>query len=228
MAFSRRMVLVFAATTLMVVAGCGSGTKHIVGGLPLWQRVIQGGELSGYDPQIQPPAILNLAQFVEQAQASFVRITPASARKELTADGFKMATVENLLNTDQKATTVASSVILVGSPAQAQHAVDWSADDSLKQCRLLCNAGFNAVKVSGIPAARGAHRANLGDVKPFESYNILFADGSFIYDLFVLGPKPGAVKEKDLIDAVKAQYKRVKGAPLPRFLVRRGGAVRRP
>ena len=177
MAFSRRVVLVFAASALVVVAGCGSGTKHTVGGLPLWQRVIQGGELSGYDPQVQPPAILNLAQFVEQAQRSFIRITPVSAKKELTADGFRMATIENLLSTDQKTTTVASSVIWVGSPAQAQHAVDWSADDSLKQCRLLCNSGFNAVKVSGIPAARGAHRANLGDVKPFESYNILFADG---------------------------------------------------
>ena len=229
MAFSCRLALAIAASALLVVAGCGSGSKHAVGGLPLWQRVIQGGELSGYDPQIQPPAILNLPQFIEQARPAFIRITAAGAQKELTADGFRMATIENLLNGAKNAPRIASTVIWVGSHAQAQRVVDWSGDDSLKECLLTCNAAFNAVKVSGIPGARGAHRANLGDVKPFESYNILFADGSFVYDLFVLTPKPGAVTEKDLIAAAKAQYKRVKGAPLPRFLVRRGGApVRKP
>jgi len=220
---SRRVSLAIATGGLVVVAGCGSGSKHIVAGLPLWQRVLQGGELSGYDPQIQPPKILDLAQFIPQAEPAFIRITDANARRELTADGFKNATIESFPNGAGDAPMVASTVILVGSHAQAQRVVNWDGKDSLQPCPKTCNASFEDVKVSGIPGARGAHRFNLPGTKPFEAYNILYADGPFVYDLFVLGPKQGVVKEKDLIDAAKAQYKRVKGAPLPHYLVRRGG-----
>jgi hypothetical protein len=219
---ARRVALAGAGGALLVAAGCGSSSNSVVAGLPLWQRVVQGGELKGYDPQIQPPANLNLTQFIRQARPSFIRITDSSARNELTADGFKTATIENFPS--GAGPLVASSVLLVGSPSQAQRVVDWSSNDSLQPCPKTCNASFEAVKVSGIPGAKGAHRFNLPGTKPFEAYNILYADGPFVYDLFELGPKPGVVKEKDLIAAAKAQYKRVKGAPLPHYLVVRRGA----
>jgi hypothetical protein len=217
----RRAALVIAASATAVLAGCGSSSKSVAAGLPLWQRVVQGGELSGYDPQIQPPQMLDLTQFVEQARPSYVRTTVPSATRELKADGFKTATIENFPS-GAGGPTIASSVLLVGSASQAQRVVDWSVGDSLQPCPKTCNAQWKAVKVSGIPGAKGAHRSNLPGTKPFEGYNIAYADGPFVYDLFVVGPKPGAVQEKDLIAAVKAQYKRVKGAPLPHYLVVRG------
>jgi hypothetical protein len=204
-----------------VLAGCGSGSKSVAAGLPLWQRVVQGGELAGYDPQIKPPQMLNLQQFVEQAQPSYIRITAPSATRELKADGFKTATIETFPS-GARGPTIASSVLLVGSPSQAQRVVGWTVGDSLQPCPKTCNAEWKSVKVSGIPGAQGAQRSNLPNTRPFEGYNIAYADGPFVYDLFVLGPKPGAVKEKDLIAAVKAQYGRVKGAPLPHNLVVRG------
>jgi hypothetical protein len=227
--FSRVLVVTIATGSLFVAAGCGGNNKHAVPGLPLWQRVLQSGELDDFDAQMQPPADLNLAQFITQAKPAFIRITAASARKELTADGFKRATIATYSGGQKSGPTVASTVIWVGSAAQAQRVVDWAAQDSLSSCPNICNATIEEFKVKGIPNAKGSHRfrgknaAGAGAKNPFESYDIVYADGPFVYDLFVLGPKVGAVKQNDLIDAAKAQDKRVKGAPLPRSLTTRRG-----
>ena len=217
-----RATLVVSVVVMLVLSGCGSSSKKSVAGLPLWQRVILGGELVGYDPPLQPPPTLNLAQFVVQAQPSYIEITKASATKELMADGFRMATIETFPGSSPKAPLVASSVLWVGSPQQAQKVVHWTVTDTMLPCPETCNAQWNAVKVSGIPGAMGAYRHNIVSARRrFESYNIAYADGPFVYDLFALDQNPGTLKQKDLLNAVKAQYKRVKGAPLPRYLVRR-------
>ena len=95
---SRRAALAVVAGATALLAGCGSSSKSVAAGLPLWQRVVLGGELSGYDPQIQPPQMLNLSQFVAQARPSYIRITVPSAIKELKADGFKTAMIEDFPN----------------------------------------------------------------------------------------------------------------------------------
>lgn len=215
---------VAVAGVVVIASGCGSSSsKTPVAGLPLWQRVLGSGDVPGFDAQMQAPSTLNLSQFIDDAKSSFIQITVASARKELTADGFRTATIATYPSGQKNGPLVASTVIWVGSAALAQRVVGWAANDSLQSCRNVCNAAINSFKVSGIPDARGAHRVNNGSAKPFESYDIVYANGPFVYDLFVLGPKPGAVKQDDLIAAAKAQYKRVKGVPLPRFLVRGGG-----
>lgn len=220
MTTARRMAFALSCVSLLFVSGCGGGSKSTVAGLPLWQRLIEGGELKGYDAQMRPPAMLNLAQFISQADSSFVVATDASARKELTRDGFRQATIEVFPGSKPKAPLVASTVIWVGSPTQAQRVVDWSNNDSLQPCPENCTAAWNPVKVSGIPGAKGAYRHNRRvGVRPFESYDIAFADGPFVYDLFVSASTPGTFNQRDLLNAVKAQYKRVKGAPLPRYLV---------
>jgi hypothetical protein len=228
---ARRMACALACASLLSVSGCGGGSKGTVAGLPLWQRLIEGGELKGYDAQMQPPAMLNLAQFIRQADTSFVAATDASARKELTNDGFRQAMIEVFPGSSPKAPLVASTVIWVGSPARAQRLVDWSTNDFLQPCPGNCTAAWNPIKVSGVPGAKGAYRHNrLAGVRPFESYDIAFADGSFVYDLFVTAHKPGTFNQHDLLNAVRAQYKRVKGAPLPRYLVfgKRGPPAKKP
>jgi hypothetical protein len=207
---------------VLLAAGCGSSAKKNVAGLPLWQRVLLGNELVGYDPPPQPPPLLRLGQFINQAKPAFIQITKAGAQQELQGDGFKTATIESFPGNSPTSPIIASSVLLVGSNQQAEKVVKWSIADSLRPCREACTATWKSVKISGIPGAEGAYRHNLTPgVRPFESYNLAFADGPFVYDLFVLSPKPGTFNRNDLLKAVKAQYNRVKGAPLPRNLVRR-------
>jgi hypothetical protein len=69
---------------------------NAVAPLPLWQRVLVGGDLGGFNPQAAPPILLNRRQFIQQAEPSFVLITPKSALRELTTDGFKAATITTL------------------------------------------------------------------------------------------------------------------------------------
>jgi hypothetical protein len=52
-----------------------------------------------------------------------------------------------------------------------------------------------------------------GDV-PFESYEVLFADGTFAYSV-VLRDQPGSVTEQEAEKIATALYKRVHGAPPP-------------
>jgi hypothetical protein len=74
--------------------------------------------------------------------------------------------------------------------------------------------------VSGIPGAKGVRRFRdrpvVANENPFESYDIVYADGPFVYDLFTLGPKLGTLNKSELIAAARKQYDRVKGSgPLP-------------
>ena len=217
---SRRAALAIAASATAVLAGCGSSSKSVAAGLPLWQRVVQGGELSGYDPQIQPPQMLNLNQFVAQARPSYVRITVPSATKELKADGFKTAMIENFPN-GAGGPTLASSVLLVGSPSQAERVVDWSVGDSLQPCPKTCNAQWKAVKVSGIPV----QRARIGRTCPVRSRSratTLPTRTGRSSTTCSCSAESRAQYGEGSIAAVKARYRRVKGAPLPHYLVIRG------
>jgi hypothetical protein len=48
--------------------------------------------------------------------------------------------------------------------------------------------------------------------KPYDSYEIQFADGVFAYRITFFGP-PGSVSEEQAKEIAKSVYDRVKGAP---------------
>ncbi len=185
--------------------------------LPLWQRVLLGGELKSFNPQAAPPVLLNRKQFIQQAEPSFVLITPKSALRELTTDAFKAATIITLRN-GNKSLLVASTVIQAGSSAKARRIAAWSSFDGLQPCRTTCDVRIEPFDVSGIPGAKGVRRFRdrvVAKESLFESYDIVYADGPFVYDIFTLGPKLGTFNKSELIAAARRQYDRVKGSGPP-------------
>ena len=116
-----------------------------------------------------------------------------------------------------------TSVIQLASQEGAESALDWLHSDSLKPCPESCAVQISEFDVDGIQGALGVRRAqsaedikNLGRPgdEPFESYEVLFVDGSFTYSMVLRG-QPGAVTEKQAETIALALYKRVRGAPPP-------------
>jgi hypothetical protein len=210
-------LLVFVVST----AGCGGGNDGAgsVPPLALSERVFAGGELEGFTAQPGPRAPLTLDAFVEAAKDAFVRITPQGARDELTADGFVGAVIVPLTPPEKDAPVVASTVVQLGSPAQARQAMAWAYADSLSPCPNVCNVVIEPFDVPGIPGAKGIRRsrpedpAGSGPTEPFESFEIEFTDGPFLYDVITLGAKPGEIQGGDIVAAARALYGRVKGRP---------------
>jgi len=210
-------VLVLVAAAL---AGCGgtvpAAEKHAA--LPLWQRVLQAGDLPGFAADRKPPTALDLNAFVEQAKPAFVRITPQGAVRELTTYGFRGAMITTQQIPEQQP-FVASTVVELGSPPQAEKALDWAYTDSTSPCRHICNIDVETFEVPGIPGAKGVRRSREKDAggtgpnDPFESFDVQFTDGPFLYDLISLGARPGEVSRDDVIAAAKALYQRVAGSP---------------
>jgi len=218
-----RMTLILASLlTLAVVAGCGGGgdQKAASGApLPLWQRVLLGGDIQGFVPDPEPPALLDLQAFVDQAKDAFVRITPEEAVRELTADAFAGATITTQARAQVDHPIVASAAVQLGSEAQAERLLEWAYADSLSPCPNVCNVDIETFDVSGIPGAKGIRRSRTenasgaGDGGPFESFEIEFVDGPFLYDVLTLGAMPGEIQRDDVIAAAQALYERVKGSP---------------
>ncbi len=215
-----RLCIAMLALATLAVAGCG-GTAQTTESriaLPLWQRVLQGGDMPGFVADKNPPVALDLPAFVDQAKESFVRITPEGAVRELTADGFRgaMITTQQLVG---KKPIVASAVIQLGSSAQAEKAMAWAYTDSTSPCPDVCNVDIEPFDVPGLPGAKGVRRSRDEDTggsgpnDPFEAFEIQFTDGPFLYDVLTLDARPGDVAKEDVIPAAKAIYKRVAGSP---------------
>lgn len=213
----------FALAALTVGAACAFTAQIATGGstgagtapLPLWQRVLQGGDLKGFTPAAVPPTILTLQPFVKQAADSCARITINDAYRRLKSAGFKHATISPL---PHAGVTVASTVLELGSADQARQILRWAYADSLSPCPNACNVRIEPFHVPDIPGAVAVRRSRAkdapsGPTTPFEAYDIEFTDGPFLYDLFAAGRHPGVFDKNDLIAAVTAQYERVKGHP---------------
>jgi hypothetical protein len=116
-----------------------------------------------------------------------------------------------------------SSAIELQSEEGAAKVLEWIHEDSLKPCPETCAVRISEFDVDGIPDARGVRRSqsaedieSLGraDDVPFESYEVLFTDGPFVYTVDVHGP-PGSVSEEQVVEIATALYGRVEGAPPP-------------
>ena len=214
-------IAMLAATVLAVLAGCGGTTPAAERqpALPLSERTLENGELPQF-ALTSSPAPLDLDGFVELAKDSFVRITPEGAVRELTADGFTSAMVAVHLS-DKTEAAIASTVVQLGSPEQAKKAMSWAYADSTSPCPNVCNIAIEPFDVPGIPGAKGIKRSRAGNSDgagpetPFETYEVQFVDGLFLYDLLTIGTKPGEVSQDVMIEAVRTLYARVAGSPPP-------------
>jgi hypothetical protein len=186
--------------------------------VPLWQRVLQGGDLPGFIPQSAPPPLLSKAAFIRQSRESFVLLTPAAVSTQLTKDGFKHAVIENLAGRDM--TSASSTVIQFGSPAQAQAFLKLVADDTVQPCPHTCNVNAFRFTVAGIPGAKGTRRvaftSNGPNAPPFEHDFVLFTDGPIGYGI-IENAQPNKVDRKALVAAAAKLYHRLHGSlPPPR------------
>jgi hypothetical protein len=234
---SVRTRALFVATIVLLglAAGCGgvAGTgsngvesesaRPLIAGehpaaLPLWQRVLQSGELAGFVTDSRPPQFLNLDEFVAAAKPAFIRITPAEAKQQLASAGFRRALIAGLALPGEDDVLAASVVVELASAAQASRASAFFTADSLEPCANTCNITISKFDVPEI-GATGSHRsrdaaaAGAGDDKPFEAYDVGFTDGAFLYDIFVLTPRPGMVERAAIAAAARALYERVHGSP---------------
>ena len=214
-----RLCIAMLALAAATAAGCG-GTTPVADrqpALPLSQRVLKDGEVPGFAAN-SSPAPLNLDGFVKTAKDAFVRITPKGAVRELTADGFSGAMIAVQQSTKTPA-VFASTVVQLGSPARAEKVLSWVYNDSTSPCPNVCTVDIETFDVPGIPGAKGIKRSRAEDTDgagpevPFESYEVEFADGPFLYDLITLGAKPGEVSQDAMIAAAKVLYGRVANSP---------------
>jgi hypothetical protein len=209
---SRRLLLVLAGI-LTLAAGVAVAAPP----LPLWQRVLLGGEYKGFDPQPIPPVQLSLSRFVRETRGAFVRITPPILTREMRRDGFRAAVIEEL-SSPQKRSSAVSAVLQFSSAAGAGRAVKFFYDDSLKPCPNTCTVSAFIVQVPGIPGAKGSRRVRFKaeGKKPgqeaYEGYSILFASGRFAYAI-LSNSDPNKVDRAELIAAAKRLYGRVKDRP---------------
>jgi hypothetical protein len=224
----RLIALCLALFTASAVTACGGSSPATAPGpvpgayaptaLPLWQRVLGSGELSGFVSELSPPKLLDLDSFIDQAKVAFIRLTPAEVRRELTNDAFRGAVISSLSSSASKDMIAASVVVQFGSPVQAERASRFFTSDSLETCRNTCNVQIARFDIPDLHA-QGSHRmrseaaAGAGDEQPFESYDVGFVDGPFVYDVFVLAPRPGMVAGNTVVAAVRALYARVHGSP---------------
>lgn len=214
-----RLCIAVLALATAAVAGCG-GTTPVAErqpALPLSQRMLEDGDLPGFAAD-SSPAPLDLEGFVEMAKDSFIRITPEGAVRELTADGFSVAMISIQQSTGTPA-LIASTVMQLGSPAKAQRAKAWVYTDSTSPCPNMCNVAIEPFDVPGIPGAKGIRRSRAHDTdgagpdEPFESHEVQFTDGPFLYDLLTIGAQPGEVSTDGMIAAARALYGRVANSP---------------
>jgi hypothetical protein len=181
--------------------------------LPLWQRVILGGEYEGFTPQPLPPKQVSLPVFVNASAGSFTRITKPILSREMRRDGFRAAVVEELLG--QQGRNATSAAVRFGSRGGAQRALGFFYEDTLQPCPHTCSVNVFEFPVREVPGAKGSRRVRFHaegskpGQQPFELDYIFFTRGSFAYALITSG-KPDGVDRSAMIQAAKRQYDRVK------------------
>jgi hypothetical protein len=210
----RRLVLVLVGALALVVMGAGLALAAPP--LPLWQRVLLGGEYEGFSPQARPPAELTLTVFVRQTKGAFVRITPPILIREMRRDGYRAAVIEELTGPQKR--SAISAVLRFDSSAGAARALSFFHNDSLRPCPNTCTVSAFVFQVPGIPGAKGSRRVRFKaeGKKPgqgaFEEDTIQFTSGPFAYSVISSG-EPNGVDRTQMIAAARRLYDRVKGSP---------------
>ena len=104
----------------------------------------------------------------------------------------------------------------------AETGLDLIHKDSLRPCPEICATQISEFDVGEIPDAHGVRRlataediAEIGEEgRPFDRYEVQFADGPFSYVVSLDGA-PGEVSQQELEEIAGRLYERVKGAPAP-------------
>ena len=206
--------------TLSVVVTAIYATRAVAASsaapLPLWQRMLLGGEYRGYTPQHRPPPLGTLASTSKALHDFFQDLRPGQANAELRRDGFRAAEGEDLRG--PKNHGAFSGVLQLATHSGAVNVQKFVAFHSIQPCRHTCTVTPINITVPGIPGALGTERIrHVADSpkpadQPFEIDIVSFIDGPFAYIIISSGP-PDGVDHNELFAAAKRLYERTKGAP---------------
>jgi len=164
------------------------------GALPLQQRVLEPGELSGF-------SINGPVEIARSAKAWLRPVTPTGFKgvADLKAQGFVAAAREGLTGSNAQA----SSAVMEFKTARAARATVAQVIAGLREA----NYAVNRFSVPGIPGARAAATSAVNR----KGFTIAFADGRFWYFVSVSYP-PEAKRHPtraSVVAAARALYQRV-------------------
>jgi hypothetical protein len=205
--------------TLAFGLSAATATAHGSGkpaALPLWQRLLLGGDYVGYTPQAAPSPLGTLSSTATAAQGFFNDLHPGQAIAELRRDGFRASDSENLNGPAKHGAY--SGVLQLRTESGARRIVQFFGRHSLAPCPHTCSVQPIPLKPPDIPGALATERirriadsSKPGD-QPFELDEVFFTSGPFAYVLLSSGP-PNGVDHANFFAAAKRLYDRVKGAP---------------
>jgi len=193
------------------------------------QRVVTAADApdSKPDPVEKPVSVSGPDEFISKLGDTFVNPTPEEV-KNFKNGGFVRAldSARYIPETpgaphSRGSPHVHSLAMQFDSEKGADDALETLHLDSLRPCPETCGQSAEEFDVPDIPGAFGTHRfataesiQQAGDTegRPFDSYEIVFADGVFAYRE-ILDGAPGKVTQDEAEEIAKSLYDRVKGQP---------------
>lgn len=214
------------ALALVALAACGGGESKEP--LTLAQRVVAEEDAPGSkpDPVEKRQQTTDFDEFIIGLSDFAVDPNKEEMTEVFRGAGFRGAIADTRFfgeKHSRSAPHISSSAIQLESEEGAASALEWAHADSLKPCPRTCAVKISEFDVRGIPGAQGVRRsASAEDIEavgreddvPFDSYQVLFTDGPFVYTVDAHGP-PGSVTEEQAVEIATALHDRVEGAPPP-------------
>jgi hypothetical protein len=223
--------VVLSLAAVLGLAACGGNEKEAQS-LALEQRFIQAEDTPGYEPDPVEGGRHtwdNAKDFVDDTGDQLIDATEAEAEKFLAETGFVRAIggTRFLPGSDGQHSPgdphVVMGVLQFESDEGARDAVDWYDEDGHQPCPENCGIAISDFEVDGIPDAKGVRRTLTAErippgedeARPFDSYDIWFANGPFAYYVGTFAP-PGPETTEATAEAIaKHVYDRVADAPPP-------------
>jgi hypothetical protein len=215
-----------AALVLVVLAACGGDDSKEP--MTLSQRVVSQEDAPGSkaDPVEKRQQTADFEEFIDALGELTIDPDTETMTDLFRGAGFQEAIADTRFYGETHRRTaphIFSTVIQLQSEDGAAKALEWLHEDSLKPCPETCAVRISEFEVDGIADARGVRRTQSAeDIEavgrendvPFDSYQVLFTDGPFVYTVDVHGP-PGSVTEQQAEEIATALHSRVEGAPPP-------------
>jgi hypothetical protein len=214
---------------MLGLAACGGddGVATSTGPIALEQRVVTEEDApdSKEDPVETPQTAASAEEFVDRLGDAFINPTPEEVQEFQTSTFVRAYNATRFIGDEHSMTAphIISLVMQFETEDDATRAAEISHADSIRPCPETCASQAEEFDVADIPGAAGTHRfataesiEATGDTeaRPFDEYEIDFADGAFAYRITLRGA-PGEVSEDDAEEIAEALYERVKGAPAP-------------
>jgi hypothetical protein len=223
----KALLLALAATAVLGLAACGGGNSEATstGPLALDQRVVTEEDAPGSkpDPVETRQTASDEQVFSDKMGDAFINPTDQE-KARLGTIGFVKAIRDTRYFGDVHSRDdvhTFSLVVQLDSPDGAKEMADFFHTDGVRPCPESCAFSVTEFDVDGIPGATGIRRyaseeaikaAGTGEDRPYDSYNIQFADGDFAYRIDLGGP-PGEPSEDQAVEIAKSLYDRVHGRP---------------